>query len=152
MYAFNVYLFLRDRVRVGGGAERGEDTESEAGSRLWAVSTEPDVGLELTKCEIMTWVEANRLTDWATQAPPLKHFVTPTLHPTTTTTPSHHIPGLKSLKWESEFCRSWQIHLNRVLWDSTSCTFLCLSFLIYKTVLIIHPLGSCKNKLICINA
>ena len=31
-----------------GGAEREGDTESEAGSRLRAVSTGPDVGLELT--------------------------------------------------------------------------------------------------------
>ena len=38
----------------GGGSEREGDTESEAGSRLRAVSTEPDVGLELTSCEIMT--------------------------------------------------------------------------------------------------
>ena len=30
-----------------GGAEREGDTESEAGSRLQAVSTEPDTGLEL---------------------------------------------------------------------------------------------------------
>ena len=32
----------------GRGAEREGDTESEAGSRLRAVTTEPDVGLELT--------------------------------------------------------------------------------------------------------
>ena len=38
----------------GGGAEREGDTESEAGSRLQAVGTEPDVGLELTDREIMT--------------------------------------------------------------------------------------------------
>ena len=38
----------------GGGAEREGDTESEAGSRLPAVSTEPDTGLELSSCEIMT--------------------------------------------------------------------------------------------------
>ena len=38
----------------GEGGEREEDTESEAGSRLPAVSTEPDVGLEPTNCEIMT--------------------------------------------------------------------------------------------------
>ena len=37
-----------------GGAERGGDTESEAGSRLRAVSTEPDVGLDLSSREIMT--------------------------------------------------------------------------------------------------
>ena len=38
----------------GGGAEREGDTGSEAGSRLTAVSTEPDAGLEPTDCEIMT--------------------------------------------------------------------------------------------------
>ena len=37
-----------------GGGEREGATESKAGSRLRAVSTEPDVGLELTNCEIMT--------------------------------------------------------------------------------------------------
>ena len=37
-----------------GGAEREGDTESEMGSRLRAVSTEPDAGLELTDHEIMT--------------------------------------------------------------------------------------------------
>ena len=46
-----------------GGAEREGDTESEEGSRLQAVSTEPDAGLELTNCEIMTWAEVGRLTD-----------------------------------------------------------------------------------------
>ena len=38
----------------GGGSEREGDTESETGSRLRAVSPEPDVGLELTEREIMT--------------------------------------------------------------------------------------------------
>ena len=52
-----------------GGAEREGDTESEAESRLWAVSTEPNVELELTDCEIMTWAEVRRLTNWATQGP-----------------------------------------------------------------------------------
>ena len=37
-----------------GGAEREGDTESQAVSRLLAVSTEPDAGLELTNREIMT--------------------------------------------------------------------------------------------------
>ena len=40
--------------RRRGGAEREGDTESEAGCRLWAVSTEPHAGLELTDREIMT--------------------------------------------------------------------------------------------------
>ena len=38
----------------GGGAEREGDTESEAGSRPCTVSTEPDIGLELTDREIVT--------------------------------------------------------------------------------------------------
>ena len=49
--------FLRERERQsasGGGADREGDMESEAGSRLRAVSTEPDAGLKLTSCEIMT--------------------------------------------------------------------------------------------------
>ena len=37
-----------------GRAEREGDTESEAGSRLQAVSTEPDAGLKPTNHEIMT--------------------------------------------------------------------------------------------------
>ena len=46
-----------------GGAEREGDTESEAGSRLQAVSTEPEVGLEPTNCEITTSTEVRCLTD-----------------------------------------------------------------------------------------
>ena len=38
----------------GRGKEREGDTESEAGSRLQAVSREPDAGLELRNHEIMT--------------------------------------------------------------------------------------------------
>ena len=57
----------RDRVWVGEG-QREEDTESEAGSRLQAVSTEPDMELKPTNQEIMTWAEVGGLTDWATQA------------------------------------------------------------------------------------
>ena len=54
-YFFNVYLFLKERQSVsGGGAEKEGDTESEAGFRLQAVGTEPNVGLELTNRKIMT--------------------------------------------------------------------------------------------------
>ena len=53
----------------GGGAERGGDTEPEAGPGHWAVSTEPDAGLKPMDCEIMTWAEVGRSTDWATQGP-----------------------------------------------------------------------------------
>ena len=48
---------------VGEGEEREGDTESETGSRLRAVSTEPGVGLELMNCEIMTGAEVGRPTD-----------------------------------------------------------------------------------------
>ena len=78
-FFLNIYLFLRDRERQSmsrGGAEREGGTESETGSRLWAVSAGPDAGLELTDREIMTWAEVGRLTDQATQAPPIQQFYT----------------------------------------------------------------------------
>ena len=49
----------RDRQREGA-------TESEAGSRLWAVSTEPDAGLQLMNREITTWAEVGHLADRTT--------------------------------------------------------------------------------------
>ena len=66
LFFFNIYLFLRLRQRQsmsGGGAGREGDTGSETGSRLRAVSTEPDSGLELTDRDIMTRAEVGRLTD-----------------------------------------------------------------------------------------
>ena len=54
--------------RGGSGVEREGDTEYEAGSMLWSVSTEPNTGLQLKNCDIMTWAKVGRLTDWATQA------------------------------------------------------------------------------------
>ena len=49
---FIIYLFLRECKR---GRDRREGaTESEVGSRLRAVSPEPDMGLEPVNCEIMT--------------------------------------------------------------------------------------------------
>ena len=58
LFFFNVYLLLRGSERqsmnMGGGAEREGNIESEAGSRLRAVSTEPDVGLKPTHREIIT--------------------------------------------------------------------------------------------------
>ena len=59
-----VYVCVCGQVR-----DRERETESKPGFRLWAVSTEPNAGLELTNCETMTWVEVGRLTDWASQAP-----------------------------------------------------------------------------------
>ena len=50
-----LFIFETERQSMSrGGAEREGDTESEAGSSLRAVSTEPDAGLEPTTCEIMT--------------------------------------------------------------------------------------------------
>ena len=64
-----MFIHFWEKERASrGGAERQGDTESETDSRLWAVSTEPNVGLERTDCEIMTWAEVGRLVDWATQA------------------------------------------------------------------------------------
>ena len=54
---FFVFVVEGERERQSmsrGGAEREGDTEFEAGSRLYAVSTEPDAGLEPTNREIMT--------------------------------------------------------------------------------------------------
>ena len=66
-----IHFWERERERESMSREEAErgDTEYEAGSRLWAVSTEPNVGLEATKCEIMMWAEVGCLTNWATQAP-----------------------------------------------------------------------------------
>ena len=66
-----MFIFERERESMSrGGAEREGDTESEAGSRLWAVSTEPDAGLEPMTHEIMTWAGVGGSTEWAAQAPP----------------------------------------------------------------------------------
>ena len=65
-----IYFWDRERQSASGGGAEGEgDTESETGSRFWAVSTEPDVGLDAMNCEIVTWAKVRRSTDWATQAP-----------------------------------------------------------------------------------
>ena len=59
---FSTFIYFWDRERQsmnGGGAEREGDTESETGSRLRAISPEPDVGLELTDREIVTWLKSD---------------------------------------------------------------------------------------------
>ena len=61
-------MFVFESVNRGG-AERGENAEFEAGSRLWAISPEPDAGLEPADSKIMTRAKVGRSTDWATQAP-----------------------------------------------------------------------------------
>ena len=47
----------------GGSGQREGDTESKAGSRLRAVSTEPNAGPEPTDREIMTRAEVGHPTD-----------------------------------------------------------------------------------------
>ena len=66
-----IYFWETEKDSMSGRGQRHRegDPEYEAGSRFWAVSTEPDAGLQLTNREIMTWAEVGRLTDWATQAP-----------------------------------------------------------------------------------
>ena len=58
---FFIYFWDRERQSMnGGGADREEDTESETGSRLRAISPEePDAGLELTDREIATWLKSD---------------------------------------------------------------------------------------------
>ena len=52
----NIYLFIYLFLERGG--ERGRERERERiPSRLHAVSTEPDIGLDLGNHEIMTWAE-----------------------------------------------------------------------------------------------
>ena len=60
-----IYIWERERERnrAQEWAERERDKESKAGSRLWAVSTEPDVGLEPLNHEIVTWAKVVLLTD-----------------------------------------------------------------------------------------
>ena len=72
IYLFNLFIYLQfvhfEREREcahmhvsGWGAERLRDTGSKAGSRLSAVSREPDVGLEVMSCEIMTRAKVGML-------------------------------------------------------------------------------------------
>ena len=73
-YYFNVYLFLRERAQVEEGQR---ERETEDPNELHADSREPDVGLELTNHEIMTWTKVRHLTNWATQVPLGITFDTP---------------------------------------------------------------------------
>ena len=73
----HLFIFGTERDRAWTGERQREgDTESETGSRLWAISPEPDAGLELTDRKNVTWAEVGRLTDCATQAPHAPLFLT----------------------------------------------------------------------------
>ena len=61
-FFFSTFIYFWDRERQsmnGVGAEREGDTESETGSRLRAISPEPDAGLELTDREIVAWLKSD---------------------------------------------------------------------------------------------
>ena len=68
-FNFLTFIYFWDRERKEHEWGRVRDTESETVSRLWAVSTEPYAGLQLTDREIMTWAEVGHLTDWAPRRP-----------------------------------------------------------------------------------
>ena len=50
------------RAHEWGKAERERETQNLKQAPGSAVSTEPDTGLELTNCEIMTWAKVGHLT------------------------------------------------------------------------------------------
>ena len=50
-----MFIFERERERESESRDRAErEGDTESGSRLCAVNTEPNAGLELRDCEIMT--------------------------------------------------------------------------------------------------
>ena len=53
MFLMFIFIFEIEHEQRRG-REREGNTESEAGCRLWAVSTEPNMGLKPTNHEIMT--------------------------------------------------------------------------------------------------
>ena len=75
-----MFIFERERENIlmwvqvskwGRSRERGEQR---IWNRLCTDSREPDLGLELTNHENMTWAEVGHLTHWATQAPLISSF------------------------------------------------------------------------------
>ena len=49
-----MFVYFEREHEQGRGSEKGRERIP---SRLCAASTEPDIGLELKNCEIMTWAE-----------------------------------------------------------------------------------------------
>ena len=66
-----LFIFEREREKKGenkrgrGRERRGQRIQS----GLCTDSSKSSVGLELTNCEVMTWAEVRRSTDWATHVP-----------------------------------------------------------------------------------
>ena len=72
-FFFLIFIYFWERDRAWAGEKQREretrNPKQAPGSRLQAVSAEPDAGLEPTNCKSMTWAEVRRLTDWAIHAP-----------------------------------------------------------------------------------
>ena len=113
-----------------GGAQRKGDKESEAGSRLWAVGTEPDVGLELTDSKIVTWAEVRRSTNWATKVS--QRFLIPLQHISCGSDP--HEKDASSLSGH-ESIGEWDSHLNIESVISRPRVFIFGSMVDWPTVL-----------------
>ena len=54
-------MFIFERESMSGGGQKEGDTESEVGSTLWAVSTEPDVELEIRDQDLSRRQKLNQL-------------------------------------------------------------------------------------------
>ena len=65
-----MFIFEREWEKQSALGEGQRERETHNLKKAPGFSTEPDVGLELTNHEIMTWAEVRRLTNWATQVPP----------------------------------------------------------------------------------
>ena len=67
-----LFIFERQRETEHEQGRGRERRRHRIGSKLQALSCQHRArcGVERTDCEIMTWAEVRRLTDWATQAPP----------------------------------------------------------------------------------
>ena len=63
-----IHFWDKERHSMNGEGQRERETQNPKQAPGWAVSTEPDVGLELMDRDIMTWAEVGHLTHWATQA------------------------------------------------------------------------------------
>ena len=80
-----VFIFETERDRAWAGEEKREgDVESGAGSRLWAVSTEPDAGLELTNSQDhdLSQSQTHNLSHWGIPTRPsysilIRHIIIP---------------------------------------------------------------------------
>ena len=59
---FYFYLFISERERARAWAREGQRGRERIPSRVHAVSTGPDVGLDLTNCESVTWAEVQSQT------------------------------------------------------------------------------------------